>query len=476
MLTAHMAAQSDMNETKSKAKVLVVSHEHPELLRGGAQRIAYEIFEGLQKVPGVEPVFLASTSLSAYPALYKPGACITGFDQRPNEFLFLSNADEYNGNWHWTSSVRLIDAYCEFLTSIRPDIVHFHHFMAYGIDFVSLTRRVLPNARIVFTFHEYLTICNANGHMVRLSDQSLCSEPSPVRCHQCFPHLPPEHFSLRKMWFMRHLQDVDVFTCVRRSMIDRFVAWGLDAEKIRHVPNGQSIGQPDSGRHSMVPAPDGPKNRFSFFGQMIDMKGIHIILRAVAILREQGFTDFKVELNGANLSFGTPAFIKEVEDFFAEENERPFAERIVHNNGPYPIDQLASRMARVDWIIVPSLWEEGFPVVLLEAAAFRRPIICSDIGAMAEHATDDVDGIHFTRGDPDALAAAIRRAATESGLWKRLSDEIAEPPSVATMVEGFLDVYGLKQATTGWPEPRLSSRAEFADGTGALAEAQSPFI
>jgi glycosyltransferase involved in cell wall biosynthesis len=276
------------------------------------------------------------------------------------------------------------------------------------------------------------------------------------------------------MWFMRNLEDVDVFTCVRRSMIDRYVAWGIDAGKIRYVSNGQSIGQPDCTRGSMAPAFDGPKNRFGFIGQMIDMKGIHIILRAVAILREQGFTNFKVELNGDNLRFGTPAFIKEVEDFFAEENERPFAERIVHNNGPYPIDQLASRMARVDWIIVPSLWEEGFPVVLLEAAAFRRPIICSDLGAMAEHATDDVDGIHFTRGDPDALAAAILRASTETGLWERLSGAIAEPPSVAAMVEGFLDVYGLKQKPNGSSVPRSVSREKVAKGTDAPIKAHKP--
>ena len=64
-----------------------------------------------------------------------------------------------------------------------------------------------------------------------LNDQSLCSQASSVRCHQCFPHLPPEHFSLRKMWFMRHLQDVDVFTCPSSFMIDRYVAWGIDAGK-----------------------------------------------------------------------------------------------------------------------------------------------------------------------------------------------------------------------------------------------------
>jgi hypothetical protein len=77
-----------MTETESNAKVLIVSLHHPELMRGGAQQIAYELFQGLQNEPGIEPVLLASTD-DAYPALYKAGACITGFDQRPNEFLYL---------------------------------------------------------------------------------------------------------------------------------------------------------------------------------------------------------------------------------------------------------------------------------------------------------------------------------------------------------------------------------------------------
>ena len=89
-----------MTETESNAKVLIVSLHHPELMRGGAQQIAYELFQGLQNEPGIEPVLLASTDM-AYPALYKAGACITGFDQRPNESRFLPA--EYNGTWHRTS-------------------------------------------------------------------------------------------------------------------------------------------------------------------------------------------------------------------------------------------------------------------------------------------------------------------------------------------------------------------------------------
>jgi glycosyltransferase involved in cell wall biosynthesis len=454
-----------MTGTEDNAKVLIVSLHHPELMRGGAQQIAYELFKGLQNEPGIEPTLLASTD-SEYPALYKSGACITGFDQRPNEFLFLPQ--EYDGTWHRTSSVRLVDAYREFLETVRPDVVHFHHFLTFGIDLLSLTKRILPNARLVFTFHEFLTICDANGHMVRLTDQSLCSQASSVRCHQCFPNQPPEHFTLRKMWFMRHLQEVDVFTCPSSFMIDRFVTWGIDAGKICHVSNGQA----DCTRGSRLPVFDGPKNRFGFFGQMVDIKGIQIILRAVAILREQGFTDFTVELNGSNLRYATPALTKEIEDFLAEENELPFAERIVQSNGPYQVDQLASRMARVDWSIVPSLWEEAFGLVVSEAWAFNRPVICSDVGALAERVTDNVDGIHFTRGDPYALAAVIRRACTETGLWERLSAATPEPPSLAAMVAGFLEVYGLEQKANGSSVRRPVSQEKVAKGTDVPMKSQ----
>jgi glycosyltransferase involved in cell wall biosynthesis len=421
---------------KGTKRVLLVGLHHPELVRGGAQQVCYELFLGLQKEPGIEPILLASTD-AAYAALYKAGACITGFDGRHNEFLYLSA--EYDNVWHRSSSPRLIEAYADFLETIKPEVVHFHHFLTFGIDLLTLTRKVLPKARIVFTFHEFLSICDARGHMVRLTDNSLCSHASPIRCHQCFPERSPEHFLMRKMWFMRHLSEVDLFTCPSRFMIDRYAAWGIEAQKMVHVPNGQA----DCSLGVKLAVSGGRKCRFGFFGQMIDVKGVHIILRAVALLRAEGFTDFTVDLNGDNLRYATAAIKKEIEEFLAAEQELPFAERIVHNNGAYQVDQLASRMARVDWCIVPSIWEEAFGLVVSEAWMFRRPVICSNVGGMAERVADEVHGLHFQVGDARALASVMRRACTEADLWERLAAAIPEPPALGTMVSAYRSVYGL---------------------------------
>ena len=89
-------------------------------------------------------------------------------------------------------------------------------------------------------------------------------------------------------------------------------------------------------------------------------------------------------------------------------------------NGPYHVNELASRMARVDWCIVPSVWWEIFGLVISEAWMFKRPVIASNVGGMKERISDGVDGLHFNVGDARSLAEVMRRACTEEGLWDKL--------------------------------------------------------
>jgi glycosyltransferase involved in cell wall biosynthesis len=414
-------------------RVLVVSLFHPELVRGGAQQMAYELFEALKETPGVAPVLLASTD-ETYPALFKAGACITGFDGREDEFLFLMQ--EYDYWWHKTSSPRMVEAFVEFLLTVQPDVVHFQHFFTYGADFLTLTREVLPGARIVLTFHEFMSVCAANGQMVRLNDNSLCTRASGVRCHQCFPERGPEQFLMRRMWMQRHLAAVDVFSCPSAFMLKIYEDWGIPAGKLHHITNGQRrYGE-------MQAAGTGPKNRFGFFGQILDHKGVHIILRAVGLLRAQGFEDFSVQINGENIQWATQGVREEIEAFMALEDELPAEQKIVFMNGGYHIDNLAGRMAQVDWCLVPSTWWEIFGLVISEAWMFGKPVIGSNRGGPGERIRHEVDGLQFELGDARALAAAMRRAATEEELWERLRANLPAPPGRAEMAGAFLRLYG----------------------------------
>ncbi len=416
-------------------KVLLLSLYHPELVRGGAQRVCYELFEGLQQSEAVEPTLLAAVD-PTIAALYKSGARITGFDGRPGEFIFLSRA--YDNMWNRLEGDDMAEAYVNFLKVVRPDVVHFHHFLLFGLDFLTLTRRALPEARIILTLHEFLSICMANGQMVRTTDSSICDRASPVRCHQCFPEISPEYFFMREMWTKRHLEAVDIFTTPSRFMIDVFARWGLPADRIVHVGNALDGGHAADAR---AEPPRQKRNRFGFFGQMVDNKGVHVILGAVNLLRAEGFTDFIVELNGDNLRFASEARRAEIEEFLAKERSRPMAEQNVIANGAYEAGRLPELMGRIDWCLVPSVWREAFGLVVSEAWMFGRPVICSNVGGMAERVRDGENGLNFAVGDSRSLAEVIRRAATEDGLWQRIAAGVRPPPGRNVMVGQFLDLY-----------------------------------
>ena len=72
---------------------------------------------------------------------------------------------------------------------------------------------------------------------------------------------------------------------------------------------------------------------------------------------------------------------------------------------------------------------------------FGRPVICSNVGGMAERVTDQVDGLLFEMGDARALAAVMRRACEEDGLWQRLHECLPAPPGREAMAEGYLRLY-----------------------------------
>ena len=99
------------------------------------------------------------------------------------------------------------------------------------------------------------------------------------------------------------------------------------------------------------------------------------------------------------------------------------------------MSDLERLMADVDWVVVPSVWWENSPMVISEAFFFGKPVICSNIGGMAERVSNGIDGLHFSVGSSGSLARAMARALTEEGLWKGLRANITPPPSAEAIAE-----------------------------------------
>ncbi|WP_226583446.1 glycosyltransferase [Acuticoccus sediminis] len=422
-------------------RILMISVFHPELVRGGAQQTAYELFLGAREA-GLDATFLASVEPNIDQALFKPGAIVTGFDGRPNEYLFLS--DSFEHTWYRNLNKRAIEWFATFLRDLKPDIIHFHHFMTIGLDLFLVARKVLPEAKLVLTLHEFLGICKADGHMIRRSDRTLCQRASPVRCHQCFPDIGPEMFQLREDWVKQAFSVFDAFIAPTDFVRRRYVDWGLPAEKLHVVTNAQRDYAKSDPRvpYARHDGRSGPPNRFGFYGQLIDIKGLGVVMDALDLYAETYDEPISLDINGTNLHYASPAFRERFEAFMAGAKALEPKIKVTYNGG-YSMSDLPTRMSRIDWVIVPSIWWEIFALVLSEAYMFGKPPLVSNIGGVGERVHHEVDGLLFDVGDPVSLMETIHRCVTEEGLHARLAEGSPGVPPVRTVVDAHCEVYGI---------------------------------
>jgi glycosyltransferase involved in cell wall biosynthesis len=95
--------------------------------------------------------------------------------------------------------------------------------------------------------------------------------------------------------------------------------------------------------------------------------------------------------------------------------------------GRVPEPDLHRAFHEANVLVLPSIIDkrgdtEGLGVVLLEALAYRIPVIGSAIGGITDIITDGETGLLVPPENAPAIAAAIQRIATERGLGERLAD------------------------------------------------------
>jgi glycosyltransferase involved in cell wall biosynthesis len=101
-------------------------------------------------------------------------------------------------------------------------------------------------------------------------------------------------------------------------------------------------------------------------------------------------------------------------------------------------------LAHCDALLVPSL-HEGLPYTLLEAMALAKPIICSNVGGLAEVLEHDKTALLIPVAQPASIAAALRRLHDDRNTGQRLGAAALrvqqERYSLEAMVDAYIDVY-----------------------------------
>ena len=411
-------------------RVLIVAHEHPDLSPGGAGIAAYMLFRGLKQQPQVEPFLIARTGEAARQRVGTPFSTHRG---RADEILFYTN--DIDGFLFSQRSRELIDHFTLLLAQIDPQVIHFHHYTLIGLELIAVARRWNPKIRIIVTLHEYLALCHHNGQMVKTGSHELCSEATPPDCAACFQHIPASEFFLREMFIKSHFDKVDLFIAPSDFLRRRYVAWGIPQWQIVVLENGLPKVEPPPPR----PLAEGDRRSvFGFFGQINPYKGVLQLLAAFEQLDRfpaQESSGLRLIVNGANLEGNDAAFKEAFGRLLASTRGR------VHFAGSYKPSDLHRLMAAIDWVIVPSVWWENSPVVIQEALAHRRPVLCSGIGGMAEKVRWGHDGFHFPVGNSLEMAKLLVQAAADAAIWDGLQRTMRAPMEIEQAVARHLELY-----------------------------------
>jgi glycosyltransferase involved in cell wall biosynthesis len=113
----------------------------------------------------------------------------------------------------------------------------------------------------------------------------------------------------------------------------------------------------------------------------------------------------------------------------------------VHFHGAYRQDQVDRLMRSVDAVLVPSIWWENSPVVIEEAMRNNRPVICSDIGGMAEKVRPGIDGFHFRHGSAQELGYLLKTLHADPALLAGIRRTMRAPAPASDLVARHLALY-----------------------------------
>lgn len=106
-------------------------------------------------------------------------------------------------------------------------------------------------------------------------------------------------------------------------------------------------------------------------------------------------------------------------------------------------------IAAADICVVPSVWQEGFGLAVVEPMAYGKPVVGTRVGAIPELIQDGVTGLLVAPGDDASLADALRTlladphraarlgAAARARVASELNPQVQERRLVALVENGL---------------------------------------
>lgn len=387
-------------------------------LRGGAERVMFDEIAGLQNLGHEVALFSAAHPLnepSEWSQYFVPYIEL-------GPVLRLSLKDRVLAAYRLFNNHEAARRFERLITDFQPDIIHIH-----GIH-RQLSPSILRVARerslpVVQTLHDFHHICPADTLLyagMSPCEPRRCGKywygPAIVgRCHRC--SVTTSALSAAETTWSRMLRlyerSVSRFVSPSAFVAERMTTGGWDLP-LDMIPNAVRI--PGFERV-------GAGTGFLYAGRLSTEKGVEHAARAAELagveLTVAGEGPTGAQLRGAC-------------------TEAKFVGRL-------DAEETAALIGDARAVVVPSVWFENAPMIILEAMAVGVPVIASRIGGIPEQIADGRDGLLVAPGDVGGIADAMRRLEEDSAFAIALGSEarrtVGERFSIETHLESLVRSY-----------------------------------
>jgi len=420
-------------------KVLLVTPHFPPAHVGGVEYYTARLAAWLQS-RGCEPEVVSVEQVSTGSEQDVRASVDDGSGYPVHRLEMRVQPKAHGFRLHWRNPA-LEEWFATLLSRTRPDVLHLQS--GYLLGHAALTAARAQRVPAVVTLHDLWFICPRVTMMH--PDMNRCSGPDDgAKCAWCLKSeqrrygLPDKWSGGALGWVARQslrtwpvrseaqersllarvdrrqrgllevLAGAGAVVSLSRFVRDQLERAGFEPGRIQIVPLG--IGE---SRRAPGPRPARPGVlRIGYLGQLAPHKGVHVLIAAVRRLRSSA-----LELRIFGPDQPNVEYVRTLRRLAGGDPRIRFA-------GAYDNQRVAELLADLDAIVVPSVWHENSPAVVLEAHRGGVPAIASRVGGLPEMIRDEVDGLLFEPGDPVRLAKCLERLIGDPSILPRLRNGI----------------------------------------------------
>jgi glycosyltransferase involved in cell wall biosynthesis len=311
-------------------------------------------------------------------------SCICIFSLLKNDvdffFAVLSHSDFYALlKAHSIEESRI----CQFSSNYFADILKFNHFI----------RRIEPDVINIHTAHDYYLTLLAKRYKAKMRNIGKQDLRIIISRHNSFKlNFFPNNLFLKQCDAI-----IAVSNYVKQKLSAQFPWLG---EKIQVIHNTVISEYPEFKETGRTTKEASKPLSFGFIGRLIELKGLHLVLKALSCLRQKGMENFHLKIAG---NFTTIKYKKYIYNLIDQLELSPHVEFLGFFN------DVSQFYQKIDILVVPSLlaWEEAFGLVAIEGMAAKKPVISFRSGALPEIIQHGRTGLVCQNQTESSLAEAM---------------------------------------------------------------------